>query len=113
MSELPETKDELIRKIETGGSVPSSDPPRQAAKAKLESLLIGELTDGLTQLTNELSHARQEMQHAADAASKHTRALVWATWVLAFLTGVLALATGDRSVQIRTALAGDEQDTAE
>ncbi len=93
MSDLPNNEEELIRTISTGGSTPSSEPPRQAARAKLDSILIGKLTCCLQQLTAELTIARDEMRHASDKASRHTRALVRVTWVLAALTGVLAVAT--------------------
>lgn len=93
MSELPETKEALIARISEGGSLPSSDPARQSARAKLDTMLLGELTSGLTQLTTGLTLAREEMRTASEAASRHAKALVFATWVLALLTGVLAVAT--------------------
>jgi len=93
VSELPETEDDLIHRIGGGGDAPSSQPPRQQARAKLDQLLITRLTSSLGQLTTELSTARDEMRRASDTASKHTAALVRATWVLAVLTGVLAFAT--------------------
>ena len=76
MSEHPSEQEKLIQDI---AAPASGTHGREAARAKLDSLLLKDLTTSLGQLGGELAKS-------SEAASRHQRALVRWTAVLSFAT---------------------------
>lgn len=89
MSEHPSGQEQLIQQIAepTGGT-----HGREAARAKLDVLLVRDLTASLGQLDGELVQTREQMAKSSDAASRHQRALIRWTVVLSLATIAYAAA---------------------
>jgi hypothetical protein len=90
MSDLPSEKEELIKQMLA--DVRSTDDRREAKRARLDALLVGDLKASLGQLGEELVQTRGQMAKSSDAASRHQQALVRWTVVLSVATIAYAVA---------------------
>jgi len=90
MSERPSEQEKFIQQIAEPGS--GGTHAREAARAKLDALLIKDLTASLGQLGGELLQTRKQMAESSVAASRHQRALVAWTVVLSLATIAYAVA---------------------
>src|SRR3989442_10076266 len=82
MSERPSEQEKFIQQIAEPGS--GGTHAREAARAKLDALLIKDLTASLGQLGGEVLQTRKQMAQPSLAASRHPRALVAWAGVLSF-----------------------------
>ena len=90
MSEIPPEQELLLGKIAEPGS--GGTHAREAERARLDALLVQDLTASLGQLGGELLQTRNQMAASSAVASRHQRALVAWTAVLSFATVAYALA---------------------
>jgi len=89
MSTLPSDRERLLRDI----AAPSDGTHgREGSRARLDTLLVADLTASLGQLGSELTETRKQLADSSDAASRHQRALVRWTAVLSFATAAYAVA---------------------
>ncbi len=99
MSGLSSDKEQLVDEIRNAADQMTGAHLREAARARLDALLVGDLTASFGQLVGELVLTRDQMARSSEAASRHdaalvrwTRVLSWATWAYTGLTGGLLVA---------------------